>query len=146
MSGRNPRRPRMSGSGILGPPKMSDLSPQSGPKRTRSGRCLQSRFCEYMPRPEPFDIGRRRPRGRAGSARRPLARQTAATTIQNVSGLAQGPAEPSTGRLDVRQTACARRSLAAMIDGGTWEGAHARHEATGVRSAALLARADEVIE
>jgi len=28
--------------------------------------------------------------------------------------------------------------------GGTWEGA--RHEATGVRSAALLARADEVIE
>ena len=30
--------------------------------------------------------------------------------------------------------------------GGTWEGAHARHEATGVRSAALLARADEVIE
>jgi hypothetical protein len=32
----------------------------------------------------------------------------------------------------MRQTACARRFLPAMIGGGTWEGAHARHEATGV--------------
>jgi ABC-type uncharacterized transport system substrate-binding protein len=33
----------------------------------------------------------------------------------------------------MRQTASARRFLPAMIDGGTWEGAHARHEAAGVR-------------
>ena len=32
----------------------------------------------------------------------------------------------------MRQTACARRFLAAMIGGGTWEGAHVRHEAAGV--------------
>ena len=31
------------------------------------------------------------------------------------------------------QTAHTRRSLAGIIGGGTWEGAHARHEATGVR-------------
>src|SRR6476620_5033119 len=43
--------------------------------------------------------------------------------IQNDSVLPLGLAEPSTGRLDVRQTACARRSLAGMIGGGTWEGA-----------------------
>ena len=36
----------------------------------------------------------------------------------------------------MRQTACARRSLAGMIGGGTWEGAHARHEAAGLRNAA----------
>ena len=48
--------------------------------------------------------------GRAGSARRPLARQTAATSIQNDSGLPQGPAAHSTGRLEVRQTDC--------VDGG----------------------------
>ena len=36
-------------------------------------------------------------------------------------------------RLLMRQTACARRFLPAIIDGGTWEGAHARHEATRVR-------------
>ena len=45
--------------------------------------------------------------GRAGSARRPLARRTAAASIQNNSGLAQGPAAHSTGRLEVRQTDCA---------------------------------------
>ena len=39
-------------------------------------------------------------------------------------------------RLLMRQTACARRFLPAMIGGGTWEGAHARHEAAGVRHAA----------
>ena len=44
-------------------------------------------------------------------------------SIQNDSGLPQGPAEPSTGRLRMRQTACAQRSLAGMIGGGTWEGA-----------------------
>ena len=33
----------------------------------------------------------------------------------------------------MRQTACAWRFLPAMIGGGTWEGAHARHEAAGVR-------------
>jgi hypothetical protein len=33
----------------------------------------------------------------------------------------------------LRQTACARRFLPAMIGSGTWEGAHARHEAAGVR-------------
>ena len=33
----------------------------------------------------------------------------------------------------MRQTACTRRFLPAMIGGGTWEGAHARHEAAGVR-------------
>ena len=33
----------------------------------------------------------------------------------------------------MRQTACARRLPTDMIGGGTWEGAHARHEATGVR-------------
>ena len=32
----------------------------------------------------------------------------------------------------MRQTACARRFLPAMIGGGTWEGAHARHEAARV--------------
>ena len=31
--------------------------------------------------------------------------------------------DPSPGRLLMRQTACARRSLAGMIGGGTWEGA-----------------------
>ena len=36
----------------------------------------------------------------------------------------------------MRQTACARRFLPAMIGGGTWEGAHARHEAAGVRQPA----------
>ena len=36
-------------------------------------------------------------------------------------------------RLLMRQTACAWRFLPAMIGGGTWEGAHARHEAAGVR-------------
>src|SRR5260370_41457672 len=30
---------------------------------------------------------------------------------------------PSTGRLLMRQTVCARRSFAGMIGGGTWEGA-----------------------
>ena len=35
-------------------------------------------------------------------------------------------------RLLMRQTACAWRFLPAMIGGGTWEGAHARHEAAGV--------------
>ena len=45
------------------------------------------------------------------------------TPIQNNSGLPQGPADPSPGRLLTRQTACARRSLAGMIGGGTWEGA-----------------------
>ena len=43
--------------------------------------------------------------------------------FQNDSGLPQGPADPSPGRLLMRQTACARRSLAGMIGGGTWEGA-----------------------
>ena len=42
----------------------------------------------------------------------------------------------SAGKLLMRQTACARRFLAAMIGGGTWEGAHARHEAAGVRQPA----------
>ena len=37
-------------------------------------------------------------------ARQPLARQTAATSIRNNSGLLQGPAAPSTGRMEVRQT------------------------------------------
>ena len=32
----------------------------------------------------------------------------------------------------MRQTACARRLTPAMIASGTWEGAHARHEAAGV--------------
>ena len=36
----------------------------------------------------------------------------------------------------MRQTACARRFLPAMIGGGTWEGAHARHEAARVHHAA----------
>ena len=36
----------------------------------------------------------------------------------------------------MRQTVCARRSLAGMIGGGTWEGAHARHEAAGLCNAA----------
>ena len=40
----------------------------------------------------------------------------------------------------MRQTACARRFLAAMIGGGTWEGAHARHEAAGVRQRCSAAR------
>jgi hypothetical protein len=34
---------------------------------------------------------------------------TAGPSIQNDSGLPQGPADPSTGRLLMRQTACARR-------------------------------------
>ena len=36
----------------------------------------------------------------------------------------------------MRQTACARRFQPAMIGGGTWEGANARHAAAGVHSAA----------
>ena len=45
-------------------------------------------------------------------------------SIQNDSGLPQGPAHLSPGRLLMHQTACARRSLAGMIGGGTpWEGA-----------------------
>ena len=47
--------------------------------------------------------------GGAAAAAWPLARQTAATSIQNDSGLPQGPADLSAGRLEVRQTACARR-------------------------------------
>ena len=43
---------------------------------------------------------------------------------------------PRAARLLMRQTACARRFLPAMIGGGTWEGAHARHEAAGVRQPA----------
>ena len=39
------------------------------------------------------------------------------------SALPQGLADLSPGRLLMRQTACARRSLAGMIGGGTWEGA-----------------------
>ena len=46
-----------------------------------------------------------------------------AAGFQNNSGLPQGPADPSPGRLLMRQTACARRFLTAMIGGGTWEGA-----------------------
>ena len=57
--------------------------------------------------------------GPARSARRPLARRTAAASIQYDSGLAQRPAAHSTGRVEVRQTACVRRSLAGMIGGGT---------------------------
>ena len=49
-------------------------------------------------------------------------------SIQNNSGLPQGPADPSTGRLLMRQTACARRFLAGMIGGGTrGREPHARH-------------------
>jgi hypothetical protein len=36
----------------------------------------------------------------------------------------------------MRQTACVRRSPADMIGGGTWERAHARHEATELCGAA----------
>ena len=50
----------------------------------------------------------------------PLARQTAAASIQYDSGLAQGPAAHSPGRVEVRQKNCrCDRPLAAMIDGGT---------------------------
>ena len=55
--------------------------------------------------------------GRAGSARRgpPLPRgQTAATSIQNVSGLPQGPADPSTGRLH-RATNRPRTAVALLV-------------------------------
>jgi hypothetical protein len=59
----------------------------------------------------------------------PLASQTAATSIQNDSGLPQGPAAPSTGRLELRQTDCATavagwydRRAAGIIGGGrAWE-------------------------
>ena len=50
-------------------------------------------------------------------------RNASRTLIQKDSGLPQGPADPSAGRLHGRQTACVRRSLAGMIGGGTWEGA-----------------------
>ena len=50
------------------------------------------------------------------------------TSIQNNSGRPQGPADPSTGRLLMRQTACTRRSLGGMIGGGTLGGSpHVRH-------------------
>jgi hypothetical protein len=40
-------------------------------------------------------------------------------SIQNDSGPPQGPGDPFPGRLLMRQTACARRSLAGMIGDGT---------------------------
>jgi len=60
----------------------------------------------------------------------------AAVLIQNDSGPPQRPADPSPGRLLMRQTTCARRSLAGMIVGDIWEGAHAWHEAARVHHAA----------
>ena len=46
-------------------------------------------------------------------------RMDGSKTFQNDSGLPQGPAAPFIGRLLMHQTACARRSLAGMIGGGT---------------------------
>ena len=54
------------------------------------------------------------PSGRAGSARRPLARRTAAASIQYDSGLPQGPADAFHRRLEVRQTDC-RGGVALLI-------------------------------
>jgi putative tryptophan/tyrosine transport system substrate-binding protein len=51
----------------------------------------------------------------------PHAAKRRANSIQNVSGLPQGPADLSPGRL-MRQTACARRFPAGMIRDSTWEG------------------------
>jgi hypothetical protein len=39
------------------------------------------------------------------------------TSIQNVSGLPQGPTGPSTGSLEVRQTACLLGSVACIMIG-----------------------------
>jgi hypothetical protein len=64
-------------------------------------------------------------------------RQHQHTSIQNNSGLPQGPADLSPGRLLMRQTACARRSLAGMIGGGTLgREPHLWHEAARLHHAA----------
>ena len=78
------------------------------------------------------------PSGRAGSARQQLVRQTAAVSIQYDSGLSQGPAAHSTGRVEVRQKNCrCDRPLAAMIDGGTrGREPHVQHQAARVHHAA----------
>jgi hypothetical protein len=54
--------------------------------------------------------------GKTGKASEP------ADGFQNDLGLPQGPGDPSTGRLLMRQTARTRRSLGGMIGGGTLGG------------------------
>jgi hypothetical protein len=60
---------------------------------------------------------------RGCATQRRSTRNASRTLIQKDSGLPQGPADPSAGRLLMSQTACARPFPPAMIDGGTWEGA-----------------------
>src|SRR6476646_12278410 len=61
----------------------------------------------------------------------------AATSIQKNSGLPQGPADLSPGRLLMRQTACAPAVLAGKISARHLGGSpHARHEAARVHHAA----------
>src|SRR3954470_20506675 len=52
------------------------------------------------------------------------------------SGLSQGPADPSPGRLLMPRTTAHSGLVDGIIGGGTWEGAHARHEAAGIHGAA----------
>src|SRR6476620_7502885 len=56
-----------------------------------------------------------RRRGSAGAAPACVMAITEKRSIQNNSGLPQGPAEPSAGRMDVRQTARLRYSLTAIM-------------------------------
>ena len=53
--------------------------------------------------------------GSAGAAPTCVMAITVKRSFQNNSGLPQGPADPSTARLDVRQTARLRCSLAAIV-------------------------------
>ena len=62
-------------------------------------------------------------------------RANSSTSIQNVSGLRQGPADLPGHSHDVSNRLC-RRSLAGMIGGGTGGSPYAQHEAAGVRHAA----------
>ena len=62
------------------------------------------------------------PGSTAGNGSRPLVSQAAATSIQNDSGLPQGPADlPPAGWKCGKPTAPWRSPAAGMIGGGTWE-------------------------
>src|SRR5258705_10278260 len=84
-------------------------------RRARKGDCRWLRRVRYQ-----ADRVRASCRNRSAPSRAPVVtlgpgggstktHQRAPASIQNNSGLPQGPADPSTGRLLMRQTACVRR-------------------------------------